>query len=214
MRRPSKMVVPPFSPPPPQGILPLVNLSKLSARTLLPSLQAVESYVRSTLTADRTVPSPLAYSPDFDAYLERCLELAEAQTQGAAPYVLLLRIISHLRLGSDPKLVASFNNYYQASASSRGGGSAKSGGPRAGLLWGRSGRACHCLLGGSKCEPRGLGGAPRAHPFFSLFPRCSPTPTSPPPSLLPSTCCGPLLTSLPPSPLPPVPPAAALCGGL
>eukprot|EP00887_Chlorella_sp_A99_P000040 scaffold16.g40.t1 len=95
-----------------QGILPLVDLSKLSPHTLVPSLEAVEAYVASTLSVDQTVPSPLAYSPDFDAYLERCLELAEQASVGARPYVLLLQILSHLRLGRDPQLAASFSNYY------------------------------------------------------------------------------------------------------
>lgn len=98
-----------------QGILPLVCLSKLRTRSLLRSLQEVETYVASTLSADQSVPSPLAYSPDFDAYLERALELAQRAhgTLGVAPFVLLLRTISHLRMGADPRLVASFTNYYQ-----------------------------------------------------------------------------------------------------
>lgn len=111
-------------------------------------------------TSPVTLASPLTPSPpgpplpppcpDFDAYLERALELAQrTPAAGPAPFVLLLRVISHLRLGADPRLAATFSNYYQV-----GGHSLLNIGTESGLGWeqGKTGRR-------RRAEPDGRGQA-------------------------------------------------------
>ena len=96
-----------------RGLFALLSLETLSAETLVFSLAAVEGHVAQTCAAcpnnaaqgapadavamhqqhQRQQPSPLVYSPEFNAYLERCLELAATRPDlGPAPAVLLLQV--------------------------------------------------------------------------------------------------------------------------
>ncbi|PSC69363.1 FLOWERING LOCUS T-like isoform X2 [Micractinium conductrix] len=116
-----------------RGLFALLSLETLSAETLVFSLAAVEGHVAQTCAAcpnnaaqgapadavamhqqhQRQQPSPLVYSPEFNAYLERCLELAATRPDlGPAPAVLLLQIVSHLGYATDPCLAPAFRAFY------------------------------------------------------------------------------------------------------
>lgn len=63
--------------------------------------------------ASAPAPSPLAYSPPFSAFLERCLELTDTHKElGPAPAVLLLQIVSRLSYAADPALREAFRRRF------------------------------------------------------------------------------------------------------
>lgn len=81
----------------------LTGLEGLDERSLVNSLASVEGFVTNTCSECPTAgaaageearrASPLAYSPPFSAFLERCLELAQSHLElGPAPAVLLLQV--------------------------------------------------------------------------------------------------------------------------
>lgn len=116
--RRSPRVLKPSRAPQARGLSGLTRLQGLNERTLADSLAAVEGFVATTcgacpeaadgsLAAAAAAPSPLAYSPPFLAYLERCLELAQRHP-GLGPAVLLLQIVSRLGFGADPALAHGF----------------------------------------------------------------------------------------------------------
>ena len=104
-----------------RGLAGLIRLEGLDERTLVGSLAAVEGFVANTCGAcpsnpaaagstgagaAAAAPSPLAYSPPFLAYLERCLELAAGHLElGPAPAVLLLQVRGACVGGSAPCLL-------------------------------------------------------------------------------------------------------------